>query len=92
MWREARRGHLVPEATAAARRTRRRALQPARRAIAARALPTNRAPPSRLPSRSQWQQWGLNLPPGRELEAINLMYATGYKDGISWANANGFPA
>lgn len=37
----------------------------------------------------EWQSWAMALPVGQELQAMTLIYETGLKDGLSWADANG---
>jgi hypothetical protein len=39
----------------------------------------------------QWQEWALN-PPANALEAMDVMFELGRKDGRAWADQNGFPA
>ncbi|KAL4431983.1 hypothetical protein ABPG77_000250 [Micractinium sp. CCAP 211/92] len=33
----------------------------------------------------EWQSWAMQLPPGRELEVMDLVYEQGWADGAAWA-------
>ncbi|KAI7842840.1 hypothetical protein COHA_003585 [Chlorella ohadii] len=38
----------------------------------------------------EWQSWSMMLPAGMELDAMDVIYQQGYKDGIAWCDENGY--
>lgn len=38
----------------------------------------------------EWQTWSMKLPPGREMEAMDLAFQQGQADAAAWAVAHGY--